>query len=215
VGNSTGRGILACFRKILNRGIIIYSFAIKRGLKTSLLLIIFFLMVPHSLFAEQFTAIKVYDGDTIKAMKNGIEIIVRLVVIDAPEASEDVRFPGQLYSKEAKEYLDSLTLDKEVEIKGYGYQRYNLILGEVFSGGKNINPVMLRTGMAEVYYGENPPKDLDFDPYIKAEKESKALKKGIWAQEKNYISPKEGRKSQRFKSGLAIILYGILEEGEE
>jgi endonuclease YncB( thermonuclease family) len=56
-----------------------YSFAIKKGFKTSLSLFIFLLMVPHSLFAGQFKVIKVYDGDTIKVMKNGIEIIVRLV----------------------------------------------------------------------------------------------------------------------------------------
>ncbi len=190
-----------------------YSFAIKRGFKTSLALITFLLLVPHSLFADQYKVTKVYDGDTIKVMKNDTEIIVRLVGIDAPEISEDVRFPGQPYSKEAKEYLDSLILNKDVKIKGCGYQRYNLILGEVFSGGKNINLIMLRAGMAGVYYGENPPKNLDFGPYIKAEKESKVLKKGIWAQEKNYISPKEWRKGHRFKSGLAIILYGILKEG--
>lgn len=69
--------------------------------------------------------------------------------------------------------------------------------------------------MVEVSFGENPPKDLDFGPHIKAEKESKALKKGIWAQEKNYVSPKEWPRRQHFKSGLAIIFYGILREREE
>lgn len=69
--------------------------------------------------------------------------------------------------------------------------------------------------MVEVCFGENPPKDLDLGPRIKAEKESKALKKGIWAQEKNYVGPKEWRRRQHFKSGLSIIFYDILKEREE
>lgn len=44
-----------------------------------------------------------------------------------------------------------LVLNKTVEIKKYGQDRYGRVLGVVFLGGKNANMEMVKAGYAEVY----------------------------------------------------------------
>jgi micrococcal nuclease len=87
-------------------------------------------------------------------------------------------------------------------------------LGTIFLDGKNINLEMVRAGLAEVYRVE-PPKDLNLDPFFKAERQSRAEKKGIWIQGDGYVSPRTWRERQRVKSACAIILFGICEQGEK
>jgi micrococcal nuclease len=192
----------------------IFHISIKRGQIKTLLLIVFFLSLPISSLASQFEVMKVYDGDTIKVKGYGAEIKLRLAGIDAPETSKKKIGPGQRYSQEAKEHLARLILNKAIEIDGYGYLKGDLMLGVIFLDGKNINLEMVRAGLAEVNRGE-PPKDLNLDPFFKAERQSRAEKKGVWIQGDNYVSPKTWRERQRLKSTCAIILFGICEQGEK
>ena len=85
-----------------------------------------------------------------------------------------------------------------MDIKGYGLDRYNRILGVIYLDGKNINLEMVKVGLAEVYRG-NPPKGLDIEPYWKAEKEAKTAMRGMWSLGNNYISPKDWRRMKRGK----------------
>ena len=192
----------------------IFHIPIKRGLIKTFLLIIFILFLPISSLASQFEVMKVYDGDTIRVKGYGTEIEVRLAGIDAPETSRNKIGFGQRYSQEAREYLSGLVLNKAIEIKGHGYLNIDLMLGTVVLDGKNINLEMVRAGLAEVYRGE-PPKDLNLDPFFKAEIQSRAEKKGIWIQGDGYVSPRTWRKRQRVKSACAIILFGICEQREK
>ena len=187
---------------------------IIRGQIKALVPIICFLFLPTSLLADQFTVTEVHDGDTIKVKGYGTEISLRLAGIDAPEICKNKIGFGQRYSKEAKDYLSGLVLNKAIEIKGHGYLNIDLILGTVFLDGTNINLEMVQAGLAEVYRGE-PPKGLNLDPLIKAEIQSREAKKGIWAQGDGYVSPGTWRKRQRAKSACAIILFGICEEEEQ
>jgi len=160
------------------------------------LLIIFLLNFPALSVAGQFKITRVYDGDTVKVQGNDIEIMVRLVGIDAPETSRKKREPGQPYSQKAKKYLAGLVLNKTVDIKAYGLDRYNRILGVISHDGKNINLEMVKAGFAEVYRGK-PPRDLAMKPYLKAEKRAREAKTGMWSQGDKYISPKDWRKMQK------------------
>jgi endonuclease YncB( thermonuclease family) len=168
----------------------------RKSLKIALFLINCLLILPTLSLAGEFKVTRVYDGDTIKAQGHDIEIKVRLVGIDAPETSRKKREPGQPYSQEAKKYLAGLILNKTVDIKGYGLDRYNRILGVIYLDGKNINLEMVRSGLAEVYRG-NPPKGLDLEPYWKAEKQAKAAMRGMWSLGDKYISPRDWRAMQR------------------
>jgi endonuclease YncB( thermonuclease family) len=118
------------------------------------------------------------------------------VGIDAPESSRKKREPGQPYSQEAKKYLAGLILNKTVDIKGYGLDRYNRILGVIYIDGKNVNLDMVEAGLAEVYRGL-APKRFNLSRYWQAEKEAREAKKGMWSLGDKYISPKDWRRIQR------------------
>lgn len=148
--------------------------------------------------AGQFKVTRVYDGDTIKIEGHDIEIRVRLVGIDAPEASKKKGERGQPYSKMAKQFLTTLILGKTVNIIGYGLDSYNRILGIVLCHGRSVNLEMLRAGYAEVYQGK-PPREFDLTPYLDAEAEARKAKRGIWSLGDKYISPKQWRKMQTGK----------------
>ena len=89
-------------------------------------------------------------------------------------------------------------LNKVVEIKVYGLDRYNRVLGVIFLEGKNINLEMNKAGLAEVYRGK-PPKGFDSKPYIQSEAEAKETQRGMWSLGEKYISSKEWRKMHRGK----------------
>jgi micrococcal nuclease len=155
------------------------------------LFLIIFLSAPT--MAAQYEVTRVYDGDTVLCKMDSISIKVRLVGIDAPETSKSKRDPGQPFSQQAMKYLASLVLNKNVEMKGYGNDKYNRILGELFTDGKSVNLEMVKQGLAEAYRGKSP-KGFRNGPYFEAEKEAERASKGIWSLGGKYISPGEWRK---------------------
>jgi micrococcal nuclease len=155
--------------------------------------VIFLLLAPALLCAGQFKIIRVSDGDTVKAQGYDIEIKVRLVGIDAPETSRKKHDPGQPYSQKSKEYLAALVLNKTVDIRGYGLDRYGRVLGVIHFENRDINLEMVKAGLAEVYQGK-PPKGFDLAPYLEAEQGAREAKKGMWSLGEKYISPRDWRK---------------------
>jgi len=168
----------------------------KRNCLTLSSLIVLILITPGISPAGQFKITRVFDGDTVKAQGHDIEIKVRLVGIDAPETSKKKRDPSQPYSQQAKKYLADLVLNKAVDIKGYGLDRYNRVLGVIYLNNQNINLEMVEAGLAEIYRGK-PPRDLAMKPYLEAEKRAREAKTGMWSLGDKYISPKDWRKMHR------------------
>lgn len=98
--------------------------------------------------------IKVIDGDTIDVENVGR---IRFVGVNTPERGED----GY---KEAKDYVKSQCLNKEVtiDVDSAKYtDKYERILGIVYVDGKNLNQELLQKGYAEVMF--IPPSE--YDPY--------------------------------------------------
>lgn len=151
-----------------------------------------FLFFPRIAPAINLTVDRVYDGDTIKAVGHDIEIKVRLIGIDAPETPKGKDGHGQPFGEEAKQFLATLVLNKEVEIKGYGFGPYNRIIGEVFIGDKNVNLEMIKAGMAEVYKGK-PPRGFNLSWYYRYESEARIAGRGMWSLQDSYISPAQWR----------------------
>ena len=160
------------------------------------LTLFFFLALPVLTHAGQYKVVRVYDGDTLKAMGDGVKIKVRLVGIDAPETSKKKYMPGQPFSKKARKYLSKRVLNRNVKIKSYGIDKYDRTLAEIFVNGKNVNIEMLKTGLAEVYRGK-PAKGLALDLYRKAESKAKKAKIGIWSLGDRYCSPKTWKEIYR------------------
>jgi len=165
-------------------------------IKRITILISLLVILPSLSYAGQFKVTRVYDGDTIKAEGSGIAIKVRLVGIDAPETAKKKRGARQPYSKRSKKHLARLILNKTIDIRSYGLDRYNRTLGVVFLNGKNINLEMVRSGMTEVYRGRSP-KSLDLHTYRNAERKARAAKRGIWSLGDNHISPRKWRRGKR------------------
>jgi len=156
-------------------------------------LILLSLLVVSSSFADSLKVSRVTDGDTITVRDGRIEKTIRLVGIDAPEISHKKREPSQPFAQTATKYLAGLVLNKTVEIKEFGQDRYGRTLGVVFLSGKNVNLEMVKVGYAEVYRG-TPAAGFDSAPYWKAEEEARAAKKGMWSQGEKYVSPREWRR---------------------
>jgi len=164
-----------------------------RLVKVASVLALLSLLSVSSLYAGPLKVSRVTDGDTIQIRDGSAEKTIRLVGIDTPELSHKKREPSQPYAQAATKFLAGLVLNKTVEIKEYGQDRYGRTLAVVFLGGKNVNLEMVKAGYAEVYRG-TPAAGFDSAPYWKAEEEARAAKKGMWAQGGNYMSPREWRK---------------------
>ncbi len=140
----------------------------------------------------RFKVTKVYDGDTVQLRGAGLEFRVRLVGIDTPETGGNNK-QGQPYSRRAQKTLSQLIMGKEVTLKQYGTGGYNRVLAELFSGRVNINLIMLKKGLAEVYRGKLP-QELDAAAYKSAEAKAKIDRAGIWSLGDRYQSPRQWRR---------------------
>lgn len=148
--------------------------------------------VSATIDKSNFKVTKVFDGDTVQVQGRELEFRIRMVAIDAPETGGSKK-KGQPYSQKAKTVLRQLIEGKHVRLKQYGTGGYNRILAEIFSQGRNVNLMMIRQGLAEVYRGRLP-NHLDSGPYKKAEADARRRGAGMWSQGKAYKSPKTWRK---------------------
>jgi endonuclease YncB( thermonuclease family) len=149
---------------------------------------------PAPSLAGQYEVFRVVDGDTFVVKHGSVKLTIRMVGIDAPEASTSKHRAGQPFSRQSTQHLSSLILNKNVDVRSYGADRNGRTLGEVFLlNGKNVSLEMVQVGLAEVYRGR-PTPGLDLEPYWKAENEARAEKRGMWVQDQ-YVSPLDFRKT--------------------
>ena len=142
---------------------------------------------------------RVLDGDTIRIVGENAEITLRLFGIDAPETSKSKRDPGQPFSQTAAKQLAALVLNKTVQFKNCGADRYGRTLAVVFVDGKEVNLALLNAGLAEVYRGASaagPQMAL----YREVEREAREAGRGMWALKESYVSPREWRDRQKATS---------------
>jgi micrococcal nuclease len=159
------------------------------------LLLVFALLLPTPSHATQYQVFRVVDGDTFVVKHGSVKLTIRMVGIDAPEASTSKHRAGQPFSRQSTQHLSSLILNKNVDVKSYGADRNGRTLGEVFLlNGKNVNLEMVLVGLAEVYRGK-PASGLDMGLYWKAEEEAKAANRGMWVLGDQYVSPREWRRT--------------------
>lgn len=126
--------------------------------------------------------VRVADGDTVTAMKDGAEVKIRLVEIDAPEKA-------QAYGAASTQSLTELCLNKVANLEEQGKDRYGRTLARVHCDGIDANAEQVRLGMAWVYR-RYTSKD---SPLYAVEDEAKAARRGLWADAEP-VPPWEWRK---------------------
>ncbi len=146
-------------------------------LKKSLLLVVFFLLVPALAYSGQkhlqAKVMKVSDGDTIvvSPIDGGEFFKCRLYGIDAPEGS-------QAYGDEARTELKRLILAQTVEIQTTGDITYHREVCRITLNGLDVNLEMVKRGAAWAYrkYLKKPYKAL----YVEAETDARQKGLGLW-----------------------------------
>jgi micrococcal nuclease len=152
------------------------------------------LLLPSFSSAGQYEVYRVVDGDTFIVKHGDVKLTIRLVGIDAPEASTSKHRDGQPFSRQSTQHLAGLVLNKTVDVKSYGADRNGRTLGEVFLlNGKNVNVEMIQAGLAECYRGK-PATGLDMASYWQAEGEARKAGSGMWVLKDKYVSPREYRR---------------------
>ena len=158
--------------------------------KTALVFLGIQLVVPPASASEAeperlFKVIKIIDGDTIDVL-TGDRVMIRLRVngIDAPER-------GQPFGNNAKRYLSETIGGKMVRLRGYGLDKYNRSITDIYLPGETevfINRELVKRGFAWHYKEYSDDEQLARD-----EVEARAAKLGLWSDPR-HVAPWDWRK---------------------
>jgi len=150
--------------------------------------IIILILIPSFIYAAAWEGkvVGISDGDTIKVLKNGKQVKIRLASIDCPEK-------GQPYGQAAKKFTTKMVAGKIVKIWPTDTDRYGRTVAFVFYDGKNLNKELLSSGLAWHY------KQYSRDPELaKLEFKARSARIGLWS-EPDPIPPWEYRRLKRSK----------------
>ena len=86
----------------------------------------------------------IHDGDSITVTLDHHRTKIRLNGIDAPE----LRQPRGV---ESRDFLARLVLNKDVQVKQHGQDRYQRTLADISIDGKNVNQALVAAGFAWWY----------------------------------------------------------------
>jgi micrococcal nuclease len=145
------------------------------------------ILLPLPALAEEFTGkvVGITDGDTIKVLRNGEEVKIRIEGIDCPERH-------QAFENKAKQATSDLAFGKTLIVQAKGMDRYQRTLADIIlPDGTNLNRELVRSGFAWWYRKYSKDESLG-----KLEAEAREAKRGLWA-DKNPVSPWDWRHGQR------------------
>lgn len=114
------------------------------------------------------TVVAVTDGDTLKVLSEGREVVIRLDQVDAPEKR-------QAFGDRARQSLAGLVFHQPVRVETHGRDRYGRTIATVFVGELDVNAEQVRRGMAWVYVRYARDRAL-----FALEAEARAARRGLW-----------------------------------
>lgn len=129
----------------------------------------------------------VSDGDTIKVLRAGQQVKIRLYGVDTPEKK-------QAFGQAAKRFTAGLVAGKEVAVEPIDIDRYGRTVGLVTVDGVSLNRELIRGGFAW-YYGQYCKKSFCAD-WQGLEAQARAAGVGLWA-EPAAQAPWDWRKDRR------------------
>jgi endonuclease YncB( thermonuclease family) len=167
----------------------------------------FLLLVFLSANAEAATlfgrVIEVNDGDVITVFNLNRPVRIRLMAIDAPEAS-------QPFGDVARKHLSDLVYDKNVLVEYWGIAADGSLVGRVTLNSVDVGVQMIRDGAA--WFDASNQAHLtasDRDVYQHSEQAARTERRGLW-QAENPIAPWEFVRAQSLRRNPAASLNAIL-----
>ncbi len=147
-------------------------------MKSSLIIILIFLLIGCERVSGEYRLEYVQDGDSVILCcnKKSKTFIVRLKDIDAPEKH-------QPFAQESRQFLKQLIADKSLQLIGKDKDRYGRQLVDIIIKSKekeiSVNKTMIETGHAWVWrYSDNLKLQW-------LQGQARKDKKGLWALEEN------------------------------
>jgi endonuclease YncB( thermonuclease family) len=101
-------------------------------------------LVPLLRYAEQFTGkvVGILDGDTIRVLRGGKAVKVRLHGVDTPEKA-------QAFGTQARKFTSDLAFQRDVTVQIRATDRYGRLVGDVLlPDGRSLNQELVRAGLA-------------------------------------------------------------------
>lgn len=141
----------------------------------------------------------VSDGDTLTCLTSeNRQIKTRLAQIDAPEKD-------QAFGQRSKQALSDLIFGKSVVLQPETTDKYGRTVAKVLIGGRDVNLVLVKTGMAWVYtqYARD-------QAYFAAEREARSSRAGLWS-DPNPIRPSDWRHGGKSASRQAPTHAGSVD----
>lgn len=121
----------------------------------------------------------VSDGDSLR-LSDGQSL--RLLSINAPERGRDGR-PGDFLAEQARlALIEGLPADRRVFLRRYGRDRYQRVLGEVYTrpDGGHLGEALIRQGFAHFIAVPPQLRQPDSDCLIVAEQQARQARRGLW-----------------------------------
>ena len=157
-------------------------------MRCSRLTVLFLLLaLPSTCLSWPAKVVSVADGDTIKVLRDGRQVKVRLYGIDSPEK-------GQAFGQQAQGLTAALVAGRQVDVEQKDVDRYGRIVGLVEVNGQSLNELIIQNGYAWVFAEYCNEKFCD--DWVRLEGTARQQKKGMW-QDSVVVPPWEWRAAQR------------------
>ena len=157
-------------------------------MRCSRLTVLFLLLaLPSTCLSWPAKVVSVADGDTIKVLRDGRQVKVRLYGIDSPEK-------GQAFGQQAQGLTAALVAGRKVDVEQKDVDRYGRIVGLVTVDGQILNELVIQNGYAWVYRQHCQEKFCS--DWFRSESAARQEKKGMW-QDSVVVPPWEWRAAQR------------------
>jgi len=131
-----------------------------------------FALIAPLCHAAAVKVIGIQDCDTLTVLRDGAQVRVRLVDIDAPEQRQD-------FGTRSCESLAEICHGKAAELAERGQDRYKRVLAQVTCAGVDANAEQVSRGMAWVFV-RYAPKGF---PLYATEADARAARRGLWSHE--------------------------------
>jgi micrococcal nuclease len=162
--------------------------------KRSLSFLAIICLIPLLAFAQTFSGkcVGITDGDTIRVLKDGKEVKIRLDGIDCPEMGQD-------FGNKAKRFTSDLGFGKIVEVHQKDIDKYGRTVARVIVDGKDISLELVKAGLAWHYKEYSSDSEL-----ASAENLARGNEDGLWAM-KNPIAPWDFRHGTTSNSTTQVL----------